>query len=617
MSYETSSDAHDRLTHVFRWVERITAVGAAIGGLEVVRVGSTYADDSINSWPITRTRLRGLNRGMGQVVDHAVRHPRVLTVAGVRAASAALLTVPGLGRRTRAVGLVGAVGSGALLHLRTNYGNDGSDHMAVLNFTTALVDKAFPYDLRARQMALGFVAAQSALSYFTSGVVKLGSPMWRSGEALTGILRTGTYGDQHLYAVFRDRPRLSMVASWAVMLFESGFPLVFVLPKPLSRSLLLGAAAFHLVNARFMGLNRFLWSFVGSYPAVAYFADQTFVNPAGVSGGVKRQRVAAWLALALAGAAMAWTSARWSGRGEGTKSDSVRGSEASPGPGQQLSVSSGRVHAVIAGAEHGTPVLFESALATPCTAWAHVVSDLGDDYRTICYDRPGNGWTVPVPQREMTATETVGRALEVLQSSSKGPAIVVGHSVGGLLALMAAARAPHLVCGLVLVDASHPGQLKRSNAQRDGVPMVAQGLRAMLRPRRRRTIPAEDFGAIMHLTPEIRDLTVERLRHAAPWRGALAELRAWRRNWSDEADKARLPSDLPLAVVTAGEQANIDPVHGQLQAEFATLSSPARHTRVVGASHDGLVLTDTHAGSVADAIRWVREQGRSRQVVPR
>jgi hypothetical protein len=262
----------DGVDAAFRLVERVTAIGATIGGLEMLRIASSYRDDGLNAWPITRTRLRGLTGSRGRIVDRAVRYPRVLGVAAVRALSGAALLLPRQGRAARAAALGGLVGSGAMLHLRSNFGNDGSDHFAVINFGSALIEKAFPHDPRAREAALAFIAAQSCLSYFVSGAVKLRSPVWRSGEALTGILRTKTYGDAALYRVFRDRPRLARAACWAVMLFEVTFPLVLIAPRPVATAILGGAVLFHVVNARFMGLNRFLWSFTGSYPAVAYFA---------------------------------------------------------------------------------------------------------------------------------------------------------------------------------------------------------------------------------------------------------------------------------------------------------------------------------------------------------
>lgn len=261
-----------RLDEAFRRIEAITAVGATIGGLEMLRIADSFDDTGLNAWPITRTRLRALASDRGRVVDALARYPRVLGVAALRSASGAGVLAGGASRGVRAAALAGLVGTGVVLHLRSNYGNDGSDHLAFITFGSSLAEKIAGDDVRAREAALAFVAAQSCLAYFVSGAVKLRSPVWRSGDALTGVLRTRTYGDRGLYRIFRGRRRLAQAASWGVMLAEVSFPLVLVAPRPVAASILAGAAGFHLVNARYMGLNRFLWSFVGSYPAVAYFA---------------------------------------------------------------------------------------------------------------------------------------------------------------------------------------------------------------------------------------------------------------------------------------------------------------------------------------------------------
>lgn len=597
-------DKAAKIDQAFRRVEKVTAVGALLSGLELLRVSGVYSDDSLNSWPITRTRLPALTGRRGRLLGWAVKYPNVIGVAGIRAASAGLLLIPGLGRIPRAIGLGGTVGTGALLHLRTQYGNDGSDDFAVINFTTALIEKFFPQDPFARQLALGFIAAQSALSYYTSGAVKLNSHMWRSGQALPGVLRTATYGDSWLYGIFRHRPRLAAAASWSVMMFEVAFPLALVLPKPLSRTLLVGGGVFHLANGLFMGLNRFMWSFTGSYPAVMYFSE-VFTQELGTVNEWSRTRKLAVLAggAVSVGAVVATRAVTMIQNREQPQEQ-----HEATAPGQFLDLPTGKIHAMIEGRDNGQPVVFESAMAMPCTGWHYVVTELADEYRTICYDRAGNGWSPKASAGDTSASATMARTTAVLGLSGNRQVILVGHSVGGLLALIAASQEPDKVCGLVLVDSSHPDQLDRSRSQREGLPVVAHGMHRMRSPRHRKNLAADDLG-MADLPPEVRDITVERLREISPWRGAIAEFAAWQADWSDAAARAVIPKDLPLAVVTAGKQETLDKVHGQLQEEFAALSELSQHFRVEGADHDSLVLNARYAKSVADAIRWVHGQG--------
>lgn len=262
----------DEVDAAFRKVEWLTAVGATISSAELLATANTLDDKGLFGWPITRTRMLGLNRGVGKQLGKVLKYPQVVGVVQTRLLSGLGLLVPGSNRRRRGAALAGMTASGAALNLRSNYGMDGSDHFAFINFAVSLLEKLYPNDRRAREAALAFIAAQSCLSYFTSGSVKMTSPVWRSGEAITGVFRTTTYGDKFAHDVVKDRKLVAQALAWGVMVAEVLFPLVLVAPKPVARTILLSGMAFHIGNARFMGLNRFFWSFVATYPAVAYFS---------------------------------------------------------------------------------------------------------------------------------------------------------------------------------------------------------------------------------------------------------------------------------------------------------------------------------------------------------
>ncbi|EIE98538.1 hypothetical protein SacglDRAFT_01623 [Saccharomonospora glauca K62] len=262
----------DDLDAVFRKVERLTATGATIGALELLARRKTLDDRSLLGWPVSRTRVLSLNRRPGKYLDKVLRYPQVLGMVGARAASGLALLAPRVGRKGRAVALAGMTATGAGLNLRSNYGLDGSDHLSFINFAVSLLEKLYPNDRKAREAALAFIAAQSCLAYFTSGVVKMTSPVWRSGDAISGVFRTRTYGDRFFYNLVKDRKLMAQALAWGVMVAEALFPLVLVAPRPVARMILLAGMGFHLGNARFMGLNRFFWSFVATYPAVAHFS---------------------------------------------------------------------------------------------------------------------------------------------------------------------------------------------------------------------------------------------------------------------------------------------------------------------------------------------------------
>jgi hypothetical protein len=157
-----------------------------------------------------------------------------------------------------------------LLHTRNSFGGDGTDHMNMLVEAALTAGAFFPDDKRVQEACTWFIAAQSCLSYITAGTAKLISPQWRDGTAMTGIFRTRTYGDERLYTLFKKYPAAATAVGWATIIGELGFPLALVAPKKAALGLLGTGVSFHVGNAVFMGLNRFVWAFSGTYPAVAH-----------------------------------------------------------------------------------------------------------------------------------------------------------------------------------------------------------------------------------------------------------------------------------------------------------------------------------------------------------
>jgi hypothetical protein len=52
--------------------------------------------------------------------------------------------------------------------------------------------------------------------------------------------------------------------------WESTFPLVLIVPRPVAYAMVASGVLFHLSNGFLMGLNDFFWLFVAAYPALLY-----------------------------------------------------------------------------------------------------------------------------------------------------------------------------------------------------------------------------------------------------------------------------------------------------------------------------------------------------------
>jgi pimeloyl-ACP methyl ester carboxylesterase len=119
----------------------------------------------------------------------------------------------------------------------------------------------------------------------------------------------------------------------------------------------------------------------------------------------------------------------------------------------------------------GSPtVVFEAGLGSGGTTWAPLVDALAPTTRTCRYDRPGVGASDPVAGVDaLSVGDRVDELRGLLEAAGiDGPYVLAGHSYGGMIARLFAARYPADTAGLVLVDASHEEQFRPGSWWDDG-----------------------------------------------------------------------------------------------------------------------------------------------------
>jgi pimeloyl-ACP methyl ester carboxylesterase len=126
-----------------------------------------------------------------------------------------------------------------------------------------------------------------------------------------------------------------------------------------------------------------------------------------------------------------------------------------PPPGRLVDVGGHRLHLLEMGA--GSPaVIFEAALGATSRSWALVQPEIARQARTVAYERAGFGWSDRGPEPRI-ASRIVEELRTLLGKAGVAPPyVLVGHSFGGLVVHLYAARYPQEVAGLVLVDAPFP-----------------------------------------------------------------------------------------------------------------------------------------------------------------
>jgi pimeloyl-ACP methyl ester carboxylesterase len=107
---------------------------------------------------------------------------------------------------------------------------------------------------------------------------------------------------------------------------------------------------------------------------------------------------------------------------------------------------------------HGPDVVLLHAVTSNMAVWLFIgiIEALRDDFRVTAYDLRGHGQTDVTPTG-YTSLEMAGDLHKLAQALNLGPAFLVGHSFGAVIALHAAVRYPEMVRGLILSDPFFPG----------------------------------------------------------------------------------------------------------------------------------------------------------------
>jgi pimeloyl-ACP methyl ester carboxylesterase len=131
-----------------------------------------------------------------------------------------------------------------------------------------------------------------------------------------------------------------------------------------------------------------------------------------------------------------------------------------------------RLRSFTAGA--GSTVALLHGLGGAASNWALVAPALAERYRVLVPDLPGHGGSSALPAPVETLDPYADRVAALLAE----PAVVVGHSLGAVVALRLAVRRPELVRGIVLAGAAGLGtQTRRSQRAVSLVTAIQPGKR--------------------------------------------------------------------------------------------------------------------------------------------
>jgi pimeloyl-ACP methyl ester carboxylesterase len=176
-----------------------------------------------------------------------------------------------------------------------------------------------------------------------------------------------------------------------------------------------------------------------------------------------------------------------------------------PPPGKMVSIGTHDIHLNCVGS--GSPtVVFEADLDQyGSLSWVPVQERIGELTRACSYDRAGILWSEPGPLPR--DGETIARELSAVLDAAgeEGPYILVGHAFGGAYIRIFAGKYPDDVCGMVLIESSHPEMLTRF-AEYGVVPEIPdRNIRPLILFLSHLGSPGRYKGNVYNLPPEIYD----------------------------------------------------------------------------------------------------------------
>ena len=145
-----------------------------------------------------------------------------------------------------------------------------------------------------------------------------------------------------------------------------------------------------------------------------------------------------------------------------------------PPPGKLIDIGGRRLHMVCKGPESGPTVILEGG-SFGASLWYWRAQDEVANVAHVCsYDRAGIAWSDPAPLPRPLEARADDLHLLLEKSGRKGPFILAGHSMGGIVVRMLARKYPQDVAALILFEPSNEKANGTEDAQKRSTASVAQ-----------------------------------------------------------------------------------------------------------------------------------------------
>jgi pimeloyl-ACP methyl ester carboxylesterase len=254
-----------------------------------------------------------------------------------------------------------------------------------------------------------------------------------------------------------------------------------------------------------------------------------------------------------------------------------------PPPGQMVSLDTHDIHLYCVGSGNPTVVLESDLDQYGSLSWDSVQGEIGEFTRACSYDRAGIMWSEPGPRPRDGETIASELAAVLDAAGEDGPYVLVGHAFGGAYARIFAGQNPEAVCGMVLVDSSHPDQLARFAEVGLEKEIPDKQIRPLILLLSHLGMPGRYKGNIYNLSPKVYDPVQAFLPESSmAWFDESVEAP----NTLAQAGRYEHLDGIPLIVLAAARSSqDLQEVWLELQQELTLLSENSEFRALQEAGH--------------------------------
>ena len=240
----------------------------------------------------------------------------------------------------------------------------------------------------------------------------------------------------------------------------------------------------------------------------------------------------------------------------------------------------------------GFPLVFVHGFTTTSEFWREQVEEFSKEYRVIRINLPGHGASPAPASRSYCLEDFVEDVARVFRELNIDKAVLIGLSMGGIVAQKFALKYSHLVKGLVLVDTTAHGIGPDATADAFLALADKRGLKKAVQDLSDKSFSSSTSPALLEWargeviqTPEFVARAAVRSLNDADTRGSLSQLKLPTLVIAGEEDRVTPPQESEiLARGISDSTLSLIPGAGH----FSMLEKPAAFNRVLRRFLDGL-----------------------------